>query len=87
MSVLKLNMMMSLDGLRGRSRRADPWTGLWGPNPPYHHPVFVLTHHAREPLETQGGTTFYFVTRARPAPVSAGRSPTKGEPWRQLYGT
>jgi dihydrofolate reductase len=41
---------------------ADPWQGFWGDNPPYHHPVFVLTHHAREPLELQGGTTFHFVT-------------------------
>jgi dihydrofolate reductase len=41
---------------------ADPWTGYWGEDPPYHHPVFVLTHHAREPLEMQGGTTFRFVT-------------------------
>jgi dihydrofolate reductase len=40
----------------------DPWRGWWGENPPYHTPVFVLTHHAREPLEMQGGTTFYFVT-------------------------
>jgi dihydrofolate reductase len=40
----------------------DPWTGYWGDDPPYHHPVFVLTHHAREPLEMQGGTTFHFVT-------------------------
>src|SRR4051794_32613796 len=45
-----------------------PWeddpnaTGWWGDNPPYHHPVFVLTSHAREPLEMQGGTTFHFVT-------------------------
>jgi dihydrofolate reductase len=39
-----------------------PWTGWWGPNPPYHHPVFVLTHHAREPLKLEGGTTFTFVT-------------------------
>jgi dihydrofolate reductase len=38
------------------------WRGWWGPNPPYHHPVFVLTHHAREPLEMEGGTTFHFVT-------------------------
>ena len=38
------------------------WTGFWGANPPYHHSVFVLTHHAREPLEMEGGTTFYFVT-------------------------
>lgn len=40
----------------------DPWNGWWGDNPPYHTPVFVLTHHAREPLEMQGGTTFHFVT-------------------------
>jgi dihydrofolate reductase len=39
-----------------------PWTGWWGVNPPFHHPVFVLTHHAREPLELEGGTTFTFVT-------------------------
>jgi dihydrofolate reductase len=38
------------------------WKGWWGPNPPYHVPVFVLTHHAREPLEMEGGTTFHFVT-------------------------
>ncbi len=41
----------------------DPtWRGWWGEDPPYHAPVFVLTHHAREPLPMQGGTTFYFVT-------------------------
>jgi len=39
-----------------------PWNGWWGDTPPYHHPVFVLTHHAREPLELKGGTTFTFVT-------------------------
>src|SRR6266852_2558104 len=38
------------------------WKGWWGPNPPYHTPVFVLTHHPREPLTMQGGTTFTFVT-------------------------
>jgi dihydrofolate reductase len=38
------------------------WTGWWGEDPPYHVPVFVLTHHAREPLAMQGGTTFMFVT-------------------------
>jgi dihydrofolate reductase len=40
----------------------DSWKGWWGDEPPYHVPVFVLTHHAREPLEMAGGTTFYFVT-------------------------
>jgi dihydrofolate reductase len=38
------------------------WRGWWGEDPPYHHPVFVLTHHPREPLEMAGGTTFHFVT-------------------------
>lgn len=38
------------------------WKGWWGPNPPYHVPVYVLTHHARPPLEMEGGTTFYFIT-------------------------
>ena len=40
----------------------DPWRGWWGDNPPYHTPVFVLTHYGRETLEMEGGTTFHFVT-------------------------
>jgi dihydrofolate reductase len=40
----------------------EAWTGWWGEDPPYHVPVFVLTHHARPPLPMQGGTTFTFVT-------------------------
>lgn len=40
----------------------DPWDGWWGEDPPFHTPVFVLTHHAREPLQKDGDTTFYFVT-------------------------
>jgi len=40
----------------------DPWRGWWGEDPPFHAPVFVLTHHPREPLEMEGGTTFHFVT-------------------------
>jgi dihydrofolate reductase len=39
----------------------DQWTGWWGDNPPYHHPVFVLTHHPRPSVTMQGGTTFHFV--------------------------
>jgi dihydrofolate reductase len=38
------------------------WKGWWGASPPYHVPVFVLTHHPRPPLEMEGGTTFHFVT-------------------------
>lgn len=41
---------------------SKPWNGWWGENPPYHHPVFVLTHHKREPLKLQGGNVFHFVT-------------------------
>ena len=40
---------------------AAPWKGWWGANPPFHHPVFVLTHYARPPLVLEGGTTFTFV--------------------------
>lgn len=40
----------------------ESWRGWWGENPPYHTDVFVLTHHARKPLEMDGGTTFHFVT-------------------------
>ncbi len=40
----------------------NDWRGWWGKNPPYHTSVFVLTHHKREPLVMEGGTTFYFIT-------------------------
>src|SRR6185503_1199883 len=57
----------SVMGRRMFSGGAGPWeddpraTGWWGEEPPFHHPVFVLTHHPREPLELRG-TTFHFVT-------------------------
>ncbi len=40
----------------------EQWTGWWGADPPYHHPVFVVTHHPRDPVVMAGGTTFHFVT-------------------------
>lgn len=46
--------------LRGPWGEKD-WTGWWGEEPPFHHPVFVLTHYPRPPVEMQGGTTFHFV--------------------------
>jgi len=49
-------------GQPGPWNREEPWNGWWGGNPPFHHPVFVLTHHARPPLELEGGTAFNFVT-------------------------
>jgi dihydrofolate reductase len=45
-----------------RGEWEEDWLGWWGAEPPYHAPVFVLTHHARDPIEMEGGTTFFFVT-------------------------
>ncbi len=50
------------------------WTGWWGPEPPYHAPVFVLTHHRRNPITMEGGTTFHFVTDGFDAAYSAARA-------------
>ena len=49
----------------------EDWKGWWGDTPPYHVPVFVLTHQAREPLVMLGGTTFYFVTEGIEAALAA----------------
>jgi dihydrofolate reductase len=56
-TVMGRNMFGPIRGSWG----TDPWSGWWGDEPPYHHPVFVLTHHPREPIPMQGGTTFHFV--------------------------
>jgi len=56
-----------------------PWNGWWGDNPPFHHPVFVLTHHAREPLELEGGTTFTFVTGGIEAALEQARRAADGK--------
>jgi dihydrofolate reductase len=52
----------------------ETWTGWWGENPPYHAPVFVLTHHPREPLTMQGGTTFTFATDGIESALEQARS-------------
>lgn len=51
----------------------DAWRGWWGETPPYHVPVFVLTHHPRPPLAMQGGTVFHFVTGGIAAALDAAR--------------
>ncbi len=56
-----------------------PWNGWWGGNPPFHHPVFVLTHHARAPLELEGGTTFTFVTNGIEAALELARCAAGGK--------
>lgn len=49
------------------------WRGWWGPNPPYHNPVFVLTHYPHDPIEMEGGTTFHFVTDGIEAALARAR--------------
>ena len=61
-------------GYPGPWRSDPPWTGWWGDNPPYHAPVFVLTHHPRAPLVMQGGTTFTFVTEGIKAALAQARA-------------
>ncbi|NYD36012.1 dihydrofolate reductase [Actinomycetospora corticicola] len=51
----------------------EDWRGWWGDEPPYHAPVFVLTHHAHEPIEMAGGTTFHFVTEGFDAAYAQAR--------------
>jgi dihydrofolate reductase len=58
---------------------AKPWNGWWGDNPPFHHPVFVLTHHPREPLAMQGGTTFTFVTHGIAGALAQARKAAAGK--------
>jgi dihydrofolate reductase len=55
------------------------WNGWWGDNPPFHHPVFVLTHHARERLVCKGGTTFTFATTGIESALEQGRTAAAGK--------
>ena len=57
----------------------DGWKGWWGSNPPYHVPVFVLTHHARAPLTMEGGTTFHFVTDGIHAALERAKEAAQGK--------
>ena len=56
----------------------QPWNGWWGDTPPFHHPVFVLTHHPRPPLALDGGTTFTFVTDGIASALELARSSAGG---------
>jgi dihydrofolate reductase len=57
----------------------NPWNGWWGENPPFHMPVFVLTHHGRKPLEMKGGTTFHFVTEGIHPALQRARDAAQGK--------
>jgi len=59
--------------------KAESWNGWWGPNPPFHTPVYVLTHHERQPLVMEGGTTFYFVTRGIESALQKARNAANGK--------
>lgn len=54
------------------------WTGWWGDDPPYHYPVFVVTHHSRDPLPMRGGTTFHFVTDGIESALDQARAAAAG---------
>ncbi|MBS1846238.1 MAG: dihydrofolate reductase family protein [Actinobacteria bacterium] len=56
----------------------EEWDGWWGPEPPYHAPVFVLTHHERESIEMEGGTSFHFVTEGFDAAYAQAREVADG---------
>jgi dihydrofolate reductase len=66
-------------GHPGPWRSDAPWNGWWGDNPPFHHPVFVLTHHPRELLTLQGGTTFTFVTDGIESALEQARAAAAGK--------
>jgi dihydrofolate reductase len=57
----------------------DAWKGWWGDEPPYHVPVFVLTHHARAPIEMKGGTTFHFVTDGIESALAQAKAAANGK--------
>jgi dihydrofolate reductase len=58
----------------------DPeWKGWWGHNPPFHSPVFVLTHHTRPPIEMEGGTTFHFLDTSPAEALEAAREAANGQ--------
>jgi dihydrofolate reductase len=57
----------------------NPWNGWWGPNPPFHHPVFVVTRHARQRLELEGGTSFTFVTNGIEATLEQAKRAANGK--------
>ena len=66
-------------GHPGAWSSAKPWNGWWGEKPPFHHPVFVLTHHPREPLVMEGGTTFTFVTEGIDSALERARDAAGGK--------
>ncbi len=66
-------------GHPGTWNAKEPWNGWWGNDPPFHHPVFVLTHHPRQPLTLEGGNSFTFVTDGIEAALEQARRAARGK--------
>jgi dihydrofolate reductase len=77
--ILGRNMFGPVRGPWPDEASSESWKGWWGEEPPYHVPVFVLTHHARAPLEMKGGTTFYFVTGGSESALKRAREAAAGK--------
>ncbi len=73
-TVMGRNMFGPVRGPWGDSQ----WAGWWGSDPPFHHPVFVLTHHPRPPIRLEGGTTFHFVADGIEAALAQAREAAHG---------
>ncbi len=59
--------------------QGDDWTGWWGDKPPFHHPVYILTHHPRPSIEMEGGTSFHFVTTGVEEALERARAAARGQ--------
>jgi dihydrofolate reductase len=75
-TIMGRRMFSGGEGPWEEDSNADAW---WGDNPPFHHPVFILTHHAREPVTKQGGTTFTFVTDGIESALEQARAAAGGK--------
>ena len=74
-TVMGRNMFGPIRGPWG----SGPWTGWWGDDPPFHRPVFVLTHHPRPSIEMEGGTTFHFIDASPAEALQTARKATGGQ--------
>jgi dihydrofolate reductase len=81
-TIMGRNMFGPVRGAWGDS----DWAGWWGDDPPYHHDVFVLTHHAHDPIPKAGGTTFHFVTEGIEAALERAAAAAGGEDVRVAGG-
>lgn len=78
-TIMGRNMFTPYRGPWDASTESTQWQGWWGPAPPYHHDVFVLTHYPREPLQMAGGTTFHFIPDGPEAALEAATKAAAGK--------